>query len=132
MNNRGRGIDQYPGGVIVHHGCPKKLMEAAGSEASITIVVDVSFDNEASKLKALKQLFSWFTNDVPADSNSNSNRLLREVAAATTAVATRASSFLLRNIDPNRIVKDVIDAKASLLLTSCETYNCNETAIKGK
>ena len=83
MNNRGRGIVQYPGGVIVHHGCPKKLMGAAGSKASITIVVEVSFDNKASKLKALKQLFSWFPSAVPSDSNSNSIQSLREVATAT-------------------------------------------------
>ena len=46
MNNRGRGIDQYPGGAIVQHGCPKKLMEAAGLVALITIVIDFSFDNK--------------------------------------------------------------------------------------
>ena len=44
MNTRGRGIDQYPGWAIVQHGCPKKFMESAELEASITIVVDVSFE----------------------------------------------------------------------------------------
>ena len=87
MNNRGRGIDQYPGRVKVQHGCSKELMEAAGLVASITIVIDVSFDNEAAKLEVLKQLRSWFTNAVPSDLNSNSIRSLREVAAATTPIA---------------------------------------------
>ena len=41
MNNRGRGIDQFPGGVTVQHGCPKDLMEGVGSYASITIVISV-------------------------------------------------------------------------------------------
>ena len=48
MNNRGRGIDQYPGGMTMQHGCPKELMEAAGLVASITIVIDVSFDNKVA------------------------------------------------------------------------------------
>ena len=48
MNNRGRGIDQYPGRVKVQHGCPKKLTEAAGLVALITIVIDFSFDNKVA------------------------------------------------------------------------------------
>ena len=48
MINRGRNIDQYPGGVKVQHGCPKELIEAAGLVASITIVIDVSFDNKVA------------------------------------------------------------------------------------
>ena len=40
MSNRGRGINQYPSGVQVELGSPKKLMKAAGSVASITIVMD--------------------------------------------------------------------------------------------
>ena len=62
-------------------------MGAAGLVASITIVIDVSFDNEAAKFEVLKQLGSQFTNAVLSDSNSNSIRSLREVIAATTAVA---------------------------------------------
>ena len=46
--NRGRDIDQYPGRVKVQHGCPKELIEAAGVVASITIVIDVSFDNKVA------------------------------------------------------------------------------------
>ena len=113
MNNRGRGIDQYPGRVKVQHGCPKKLTEAAGLVALITIVIDVSFDNKAAKLEVLRQLGSRFTNTVPSNSNSNSIQSLREVSA-TTAVAPR-SSFLLHNIDPNGMVKNAIDARASHL-----------------
>ena len=57
MNNRGRGIDQYPDEVRLQHGCPKRLlMKAAGSVASITIVIDVSFANKAAKLKVLNKL----------------------------------------------------------------------------
>ena len=71
MNHRGRGIDEYADGVIVQHGCPKELMEAAGSSiASITIVIDVSFDNKAGKIEVLEQLRSRFTSAVPSDSNS--------------------------------------------------------------
>ena len=72
-------------------------------------------------------------NAVPADSDSDSNSIqsLREVATTAAAVVTQ-SSFLLHNIDPNGIVKNAIDARASRLLTYCETYNCNEKAIEGK
>ena len=125
MNDRGRGIDHFPGGVTVQHGCPKKLMEGVGSYTSITIVVDVSFEDEDAKLKALGQLFSRFAN-----SNSNSIQSLSEVIAST-AVATRPS-FLLDDIDPDGIVKDVIDTKAALLLSTCSRYECNEIAVKGK
>ena len=38
------------------------LIKATGSEASIIIVIDVSFDSKDAKLKALKQLRSWVTN----------------------------------------------------------------------
>ena len=60
-------------------------MGAAGLVASITIVIDVSFDNEAAKFEVLKQLGSQFTNAVLSDSNSNSIRSLREVTAATSS-----------------------------------------------
>ena len=130
MNDRGRGIDHFPGGVTVQHGCPKKLMEGVGSYTSITIVVDVSFEDEVEKLNVLKQLFSRFASAVPSDSNSNSIQSLSEVIAST-AVATRPS-FLLDDIDPDGIVKDAIDTKASLLLTTCVKCNCNEKAVKGK
>ena len=115
MNDKGRGIDQFPGGLTVQHGYPKDLMEAAGSSvASVTTtVIDVSFDNKAAKLEVLRQLGSRFTNTVPSNSNSNSIQSLREVSA-TTAVALR-SSFLLHNIDPNGMVKNAIDARASHL-----------------
>ena len=115
MNDKGRGIDQFPGGLTVQHGYPKDLMEAAGSSvASVTTtVIDVSFDNKAAKLEVLRQLGSRFTNTVPSNSNSNSIQSLREVSA-TTAVAPR-SSFLLHNIDPNGMVKNAIDARASHL-----------------
>ena len=109
-------------------------MKSAGSVASITIVIDVSFANKDAKLKVLGQLRnSRFTNAVPADSDSDSNSIqsLREVATTAAAVVTQ-SSFLLHNIDPNGIVKNAIDARASRLLTYCETYNCNEKAIEGK
>ena len=52
-NNKGRGIDEFADGVQLEHGCPKALMKSAGSEVSITIVVDVSFDNKTVKLEAL-------------------------------------------------------------------------------
>ena len=129
MNDRGRGIDQYPGGVTVQHGCPRGLMEGVGSEVSITIVVDVSFEDEDAKLKALGQLFSRFASAVPSDSNLNSIQSLSEVIAST-AVATRPS-FLLDDIDPDGIVKDAIDAKAALLLSTCARYECNEK-VEGK
>ena len=120
MNNRGRGIDQYPaGGVTVQHGCPKHLMAGVGSYASITIVIDVSFHDKAAKSTVLKQLFSRFASAVPSDSDSNSIQSLKEVAA-TTAVAPQ-SLFLLHNIDPNGMVKKAIDAQAALLLS---TYLC--------
>ena len=131
MNDKGRGIDHFPGGVTVQHGCPKNLMEGVGSYASITIVIDLSFEDEDAKLKALGQLFSRFASAVPSYSDLNSIQSLKEVAAATTAVATRPS-FLLDNIDLDGIVKNAIDAKASLLLTTCVTFNCNEKAIEGK
>ena len=118
MNDKGRGIDQFPGGVTVQHGCPKNLMKSAGSVASITIVIDVSFSNKDAKLKVLGQLFSWFASAVPSYSNLNS---IQSLAAATTAVATQPS-FLLDDIDPDGIVKDVIDTKAALLLSTCSRY----------
>ena len=131
MNNRGRGIDQYPaGGVTVQHGCPKNLMAGVGSYTSITIVIDVSFHDKAAKSTVLKQLFSRFASAVPSDSNSNSIQSLSEVIAST-AVATRPS-FLLDDIDPDGIVKDVIDTKAALLLSTCSRYECNKKAVKGK
>ena len=128
MNDKGRGIDQFPGGVTVQHGCPKNLMKSAGSVASITIVIDVSFSNKDAKLKVLGQLFSWFASAVPSYSNLNS---IQSLAAATTAVATQPS-FLLDDIDPDGIVKDVIDTKAALLLSTCSRYECNKKAVKGK
>ena len=132
MNNRGRGIDQFPGGVTVQHGCPKNLMEGVGSKLSITIVVDVSFDNDkAAKNTVLKQLFSRFASAVPSKSNSNSIQLPKEVTA-TKVAATRSSSFLLQDVDPHGIVKKAIDDKAALLLSTCAIYDCNEKAIKGK
>ena len=89
MNNKGRGIDQFPGGVTVQHGCPKDLMEGVGSYASITIVIDLSFDNdEVAKNTVLKQLFSRFASAVPSDSNSNSIQSLKEVAATTASSTT--------------------------------------------
>ena len=115
----------------MQHGYPKDLMEAAGSSvASITTVIDVSFDSKVEKLKVLKLLSSRFTSAVPSNSNSNSIQSLSEVSAST-AVATRPS-FLLQDIDPLQMVKDVIDAKALHLLTTCVTYECNEKAIEGK
>jgi|TARA_B110001452_G_C14926978_1_gene324143 hypothetical protein len=67
-------------------------MKSVGSVASITIVINVSFANKDAKLiKVLGQLRnSWFTNAVPADSDSDSNsiRSLREVATTTAAVVT--------------------------------------------
>ena len=104
-------------------------MELARSLASITIVMDVCFDSKDAKLKALKLLSSRFTSAVRSDSNLI--RLLREVATATTAVAPQ-SSFLLDDIDPDGIVKDVIDTKAALLLSTCSRYECNKKAVKGK
>ena len=135
MNDKGRGIDQFPGGVTVQHGCPKGLMKRVGSELSITTVIDVSFHDEVeNKRKVLKQLFSRFASAVPSNSNSNLNSIksLREVATATApSVATR-SSILLHHIDPHGIVKKAIDAKAALLLSTCSRYECNEIAVKGK
>ena len=107
-------------------------MAGVGSYASITIVIDLSFnDDEAAKNMVLKQLFSRFTSAVPSYSDSNSIQSLKDVAAATTAVATRPS-FLLDDIDPDGIVKDVIDTKAALLLSTCSRYECNKKAVKGK
>ena len=132
MSDKARGIVEIADGVRLIHGCPKAVMEAVGSYASFTVVMDLCFDSKDAKNTVLKQLFSWFSNAIPSDSNSNSIQLLREVTAATAAVATQSSSFLLRDIDPNGIVKDAIDAKASLLLTYCERYECNEKAVEGK
>ena len=132
MNDKGRGIDQFPGGLTVQHGYPKDLMEAAGSSvASVTTtVIDVSFDNKVEKLKVLKLLSSRFTSAVPSVSNSNSIQSLSELSAST-AVATRPS-FLLQDIDSLQMVKDAIDVKALHLLTTCVTDECNEKAIKGR
>ena len=132
MSDKARGIVVIADGVQLIHGCPKAVMEAVGSYASFTVVMDLCFDSKDAKNTVLKQLFSRFSNAVPSDSNSNSIQLLREVTAATAAVATQSSSFLLRDIDPNGIVKDAIDAKATYLLSTCARYECNETVIKGK
>ena len=129
ISNKARGIEEFADGVRLIHGCPKALMELARLLASITIVMDVCFDSKDAKLKVLKLLSSRFTSAVPSDLNSI--RLLREAATATTAVAPQ-SLFLLDDIDSDGIVKDVIDAKATYLLTYCERYECNEKVVKGK
>ena len=51
MNDKGRRIDQFPGGVTVQHGCPKGLMKRMGSELSITTVIDVSFHGEVENVR---------------------------------------------------------------------------------
>jgi hypothetical protein len=125
MSDIARGIvENADDGVRLQHGCPKAVMEAVGSRASITIVMDLCFGSKAVKNTVLEQLLSqFFTSAVPSDSNSNSNsiQLLREVATAT-AVASRPS-ILLHDIDPNGILKDAIDEKASHLITTCALGN---------
>ena len=37
----------------MQHGCPKQLMKSVGSVASITIAMDVTFADNAAKLKVL-------------------------------------------------------------------------------
>ena len=93
-----------------------------------TIVMDPCFGSKDERNEVLGLLFSRFPSAVPSDSNSNSIQLLREVA--TTAVATR-SPILLHDIDPYGMVKDVIDTKAALLLSTCARYECNEK-VEGK
>ena len=121
MSDKGRGIVEIADGVRLEHGCPTAVMEAVGSRASITIVMDLCFANKAVKNTVLGLLCT--------DSDSNSIRSLREVATA--AVATRPS-FLQQDIDPLQMVKKAIDAKALQLLTTCVTNECNEKAIEGK
>ena len=123
MSDIARGIVENADGVRLQHGCPKAVMEAVGSRASITIVMDLCFGSKAVKNTVLEQLLSRFTSAVPSDSNSNSNsiQLLRDVATAT-AVASRPS-ILLHDIDPNGILKDAIDEKASHLITTCALGN---------
>ena len=78
MNNRGRGIDEFVGGVRLQHGYLKDLMKAAASESSITIVIDVSFDNKAGNIEVLEQLCGRFTSAVPSNSNSYSQSLKKK------------------------------------------------------
>ena len=133
MNNRGRGIDEFVGGVRLQHGCLKDLMKAAASEPSITIVIDVSFDNKAGNIEVLEQLCGRFTSSsaIPSDSNLYSQLLKKKVTAKIT-ITTQSSLFLLQNIDPYQIVKKAINAKALHLVTYCETYKYDEKAIEGK
>ena len=121
MSDIARGIVEIADGVRLQHGCPKAVMEAVGSRASITIVMDLCFGSKAVKNTVLGLLCT----------DSDSIRSLREVAAATApSVATR-SSILLQDIDPNGILKDAIDTKAALLLSTCARYECNEK-VEGK
>ena len=78
MSNRGRGINQYPSGVQVELGSPKKLMKAAGSVASINYYCYVNL--------MLNKRRSWFTNAAPTNFDSNSILSHRELSA-TIAVA---------------------------------------------
>ena len=105
-------------------------MGAVGLVASITIVIDVSFDNKVEILKVLKLLSSRFTSAVPSDSNSI--RTFREVATATAPSVATQSSILLHNTDRHGIVQCAIDTKAALLLTTCARYECNEKTDEGK
>ena len=91
------------------------LIKATGSEASIIIVIDVSFDSKDAKLKALKQLRSWVTNkcrsfqfqfvfsSIAQRSHSSAKRQpppppVVVAAAAATASAATQSSFLLQHL----------------------------------
>ena len=128
MSDKARGIVEIADGMRLEHGCPTAVMEAVGSDASFTVVMDLCFGSKAVKNMVLEQLLSRFTSAVPSDSNSNSIQSLREVA--TTAVATR-SPILLQDIDPNGIVKDAIDEKKALLLSTCARHECDEK-VEGK
>ena len=107
MSDKARGIVEIADGMQLEHGCPTAVMEAVGSDASFTVVMDLCFGSKAVKNTVLEQLFIWFTSAVPSDSDSNSILTLKEVAT-TVAVATR-SSILLHDIDPHGIVKKAID-----------------------
>ena len=119
MSDKARGIVEIADGMRLEHGCPTAVMEAVGSDASFTVVMDLCFGSKAVKNTVLEQLFIWFTSAVPSDSDSNSILTLKEVAT-TAAVATR-SSILLHDIDPHGIVKKAINEKATNLLTTCNS-----------
>ena len=95
------------------------LIKATGSEASIIIVIDVSFDSKDAKLKALKQLRSWVTNkcrsfqfqfvfsSIAQRRHSSAKRqpppppppgAVAAAAATATASAATQSSFLLQHL----------------------------------
>ena len=61
MSDKARGIVEIADGVRLQHGCPQGIMEAVGSRASFTVVMDVCFRSKAVKNTVLKQLLSWFT-----------------------------------------------------------------------
>ena len=131
MSDIARGIVEIADGVRLQHGCPKAVMEAVGSRASITIVMDLCFGSKAVKNTVLEQLLSRFTSAVPSDSNSNSIQSLREVATATTTAVAPRSPILLHDIDQNGILKKAIDAKKALLLSTCARHECDEK-VEGK